>query len=116
MKEIIIFAGGDTKFHEWLNLIYTRSTIDPTTMNRVKEYVERTIRQIVEKMKANNCFDMVELRGSVAEDLKIVEPDEFDFVLKNTRDKDNIVLNEKQGLPGFAYAMKQGAAKTCFDE
>ena len=65
---------------------------------------------------ADDCFDIVQLRGSAAEGLKIVYPDEFDFVMYNQRDKDKIVFKEKQRLPGFAYAMRKGAGSTCFDK
>jgi hypothetical protein len=65
-------------------------------------------------MLHDNCFDLVQLRGSAEEDLKVYHPDEFDFVLYNKIWKDKIIFNEKQSLRGFAYAIRKGT--TCLDK
>ncbi len=88
------------------------------TMSKVKEYVTGKIDEITKIMKnIDDCFDHFQLRGSATEGLKIDEPDEFDFVLADTSDKDKIFFDEKEGLPaGFAYAMRRGTGSTCLDK
>ena len=87
-------------------------------MNKVQTYVTGKIREITTIMeKLDKCFDFSQLRGSAAEGLKIVEPDEFDFVLADTSDKEKIFFDESKGLPaGFAYAMRRGSGSTCLDK
>ncbi|CAB4002185.1 Hypothetical predicted protein [Paramuricea clavata] len=83
-------------------------------MNKVKEYVTKRVTQISDLIKAEcSYFDFLQLRGSAEENLKIYYPDEFDFVLFSEKWKDKITFNERQNLPGFAYAMRQ--ASTCLD-
>ena len=86
-------------------------------MDRVKTEITKKIREIAKIMKeSDDCFDVVQLRGSAEEGLKIDQPDEFDFVLRfNQSGTEKIAFNEKPGLPGFAYAIRKGATK-CFDK
>ena len=85
-------------------------------MNRVTTYVTKKITEIANIMKSlDDCFDVVQLRGSAAEGLKIWNPDEFDFVLYNQKAQDKVVFQEKLNLPGFAYAIRKGAT-SCFDK
>ena len=85
-------------------------------MRRVTGYVTRQIESITNEVKKlDNCFDFVELRGSAAEGLKVLHPDEFDFVLYNEKWTKNIQFDEnKPKTPGFAYAIERGT--TCLDK
>jgi hypothetical protein len=115
LSDNTFLPGGDTAFHKWLNEIYTRTQIDPTTMKRVTDYVTKQIKLITDEVKKlDNCFDFVQLRGSAAEDLKILQPDEFDFVLYNEKWTKNIDYNEDTKTPGFAFAIEEKT--TCLDK
>ena len=87
-------------------------------MDKVQTYVTGKIREITTIMKKlDKCFDFFLLQGSAAEGMKIIEPDEFDFILADTSDKDKIFFDESKGLPiGFAHAMRRGAGSTCLDK
>ncbi len=86
-------------------------------MAKVQEFVTKKITQITKIMNAeDHCFDYVQLRGSNAEGLKIVDPDEFDYVLADTSDKDKIFFNEKKAPTGFAYAILKGKGAGCLDK
>ena len=84
-------------------------------MKRVTDYVTKQIKLITDEVKKlDNCFDFVQLRGSAAEDLKILQPDEFDFVLYNEKWTKNIDYNEDTKTPGFAFAIEEKT--TCLDK
>ena len=85
-------------------------------MKEVTDYVTERINEIAKEVKVlDNCFDFVQLRGSVAEDLKVLYPDEYDFVLYNEKWTKNIALDDfKPKTPGFAYAIEQKT--TCLDQ
>jgi hypothetical protein len=84
-------------------------------MKRVTDYVTKQIKLITDEVKKlDNCFDFVQLRGSAAEDLKILQPDEFDFVLYNEKWTKNIDYNEDKKTPGFAFAIEEKT--TCLDK
>jgi hypothetical protein len=76
-------------------------------MKRVTNYVRNTITDITEEMKKiDKCFDKVQLRGSAEEGLKVLYPDEFDFVLLNQRWMNIISYREDENTPGYAYAIE----------
>lgn len=110
-------GNNDVKFKEFLDRVYDQIQVNIQTKIQVHKQVYTDIANILAKVaKYDPCYNFkVQFKGSTYEELKIGNPDEFDFGLVNENWAGKIsLLVDASTSPGFGYAVQN--VVTCLNK